>query len=53
MKTLPYDWRKLQKANRLAYKLRMNSLHEAGSALETRPKRGGHAFRKMRSLREN
>jgi len=53
MNSIRDDQRKLQKAARLAYKLRMNLFHEAGPTLETRPKRGGHAFRKRRSLREN
>lgn len=47
------DQRRLQKALRLTYQAKVNSLRENGSAVDIEPKRGGHAFRKRRTFRES
>lgn len=53
MKLSHEDQRRLQRAIRLTDQIRINFLRDNGSAVETRPKRGGHAFRKRRSFHEN
>jgi hypothetical protein len=47
------DQRRLFRAIRLAHQIHANFLRESGAASETRPKRGGRAFRKRRSFHES
>lgn len=53
MKLSNEDQKRLLRAIRLTYRIRANFIHENRMILETRPKLGGHAFRKRRSFHEN
>lgn len=49
MKLTPEAQKRLQRAIRLTYQIQANFARENGSVQDTRPKLGGHAFRKRRS----
>ncbi|MGA2534133.1 MAG: hypothetical protein ABSG19_13985 [Candidatus Aminicenantales bacterium] len=49
MKLTPEGQKRLQRAIRLTHQIMANFARENGSVQDTRPKRGGHAFRKRRS----
>ena len=51
MKLSPEDQRRLMRAIRLTERIQANFIRENDTSVETRPKRGGRAFRKRRSLR--
>jgi hypothetical protein len=53
MKLSPEDQRRLLRAIRLTHQIESNFFRRNGTLVETRPKRGGRAFRKRRSFREN
>ena len=52
MKLSPEDRRRLMRAIRLTHQIQANFLRDGPAFVETRPKRGGHAFRKRRSFQE-
>jgi len=49
MKLSPEGQRRLQRAIRLTHQIQANFAREYGSVQDSRPKRGGHSFRKRRS----
>ena len=51
MRLSPEDRQRLWRAIRLTGRLQANFLRENDTTVETRPKRGGHAFRKRRSFK--
>jgi len=51
MRLSPEDQHRLWRAIQLTERLQANFHRENETTVETRPKRGGHAFRKRRSLK--